>query len=239
MAEYEYKTHIRYNDINENNELSEKGLLNILSEAAGKHSQEVGYGINNLEETGYLWMLLFWKVKINKRPHWNTELTVKTWPRKFEKVSSWRDFEVYDESGEKVAIATTNWVLVDARTQGIARITEKMANEYGMVQKSVFDEEITGKIAVEDNMKKIYEYTSKRRDIDVNHHVNNVNYLEFAFDAFPEGSNIKFDNIEIQYKRQIKLGETVSCFYAEKENVHTVCIKSKDEKTLHATLKFF
>ena len=34
MGAYEYKTHIRYTDINENNELSDKGILNILSEAA-------------------------------------------------------------------------------------------------------------------------------------------------------------------------------------------------------------
>lgn len=36
MAVFEYRTHVRYYDINENNELSDKGLLNILSEAARK-----------------------------------------------------------------------------------------------------------------------------------------------------------------------------------------------------------
>lgn len=34
MAVYEYKTQIKYNDISEENKLSGKGLLNILSEAA-------------------------------------------------------------------------------------------------------------------------------------------------------------------------------------------------------------
>lgn len=57
-----------------------------------------GYSLNTIDKTGYSWMLLYWKVKTFKRPRWNTELTIKTWPRKFEKVSSWRDFEVYDES---------------------------------------------------------------------------------------------------------------------------------------------
>ena len=41
MGIFEYKTHIRYTDINENNELSDKGILNILSEAAGVHSEVV------------------------------------------------------------------------------------------------------------------------------------------------------------------------------------------------------
>lgn len=41
MNAYEYKTRIRYEDINEKNELSDKGILNILSEAAGVDSEAV------------------------------------------------------------------------------------------------------------------------------------------------------------------------------------------------------
>lgn len=38
MGVFEYRTHIRYQDINEQNKLSNKGILNILSEVAGMHS---------------------------------------------------------------------------------------------------------------------------------------------------------------------------------------------------------
>lgn len=41
MAIYEYKTNIRCTEIGEGNELSERGLLTILSEAASKHSGEI------------------------------------------------------------------------------------------------------------------------------------------------------------------------------------------------------
>ena len=41
MCKYIYKTHLRTADINENNELSDKGIKNILAEAAGAHSKEV------------------------------------------------------------------------------------------------------------------------------------------------------------------------------------------------------
>ena len=239
MAVYEYKTHIKYSDISENNELSDKGLLNILSEAAGVHSAAVGYGLNDIEQTKVSWMLLFWKLKFFKRPRWNTELTVKTWPRKFEKVSSWRDFEVFDEQGKQVAIASTEWVLIDNVKQSIGRVTEELANRYGIVEKDAFEEKFEGKIKEPENKVKVYEYTAKRRDIDVNHHVNNGVYLELAYDALPESADVNFDNLEIQYKKQIKLGDTVALFYSKEDNVHTVCIKSQDEKTLHAILKFY
>ena len=170
----------------------------------------LGYSLNEVEKTGYAWMLLYWKVSTVKRPRWNEELTIKTWPRKFEKVSSWRDFEVYDEKGELVLIATTNWVLIDAKKGRPARITEEMINEYGEISKSVFDEEPLGKLTLEENSKKIYEYTTTRRDIDSNHHVNNVVYLEFACNALPNDKSLNFDNLEIYYKKQIKLRR--NCF---------------------------
>lgn len=86
-------------------------------------------------------MLLYWKIKIFKRPRWKTELTVRTWPRKFERVSSWRDFEVLDEEGGKVAKASSEWVLIDTKKQSISKITENMVEEYGLVKECIFEEE--------------------------------------------------------------------------------------------------
>lgn len=205
MSVFEYKTNIRYQDINEDNKLSDKGILNILSEAAGAHSQKIGYSVNEIEKTGYTWMLLYWKIRAFKRPCWNTKLTIKTWPRSFEKVSSWRDFEVYDEEGDLIVIGTTQWALIDAKAGRLAKITEEMANEYGMVDKKVFEEEIIGKLKPDEDEKRKEEYTTKRRDIDTNHHVNNVSYLEFAYNVFPEDIKLDFKNLEIYYKKQIKL----------------------------------
>lgn len=164
-----------------------------------------GYSLNEIEKTGFAWMLLYWKVKVFARPRWNEELTIKTWPRKFDKVSSWRDFEVYDEQENLILIATTNWVLIDAINQKPARITDDIINKYGGFNKSVFDEEPSGKLKPLENEQKIYEYTATRRDIDSNHHVNNVMYLELAYDAFPKDISLDFNNFEIYYKKQIRL----------------------------------
>lgn len=40
MGVFTYKTHIAFQDISFNNELSDKGILNIMNEAAGLHSYE-------------------------------------------------------------------------------------------------------------------------------------------------------------------------------------------------------
>jgi len=53
MAVYEYKTQIKYNDISEENKLSGKGLLNILSEAA-----------RNTFSRGWIWIKWYRKNKL-------------------------------------------------------------------------------------------------------------------------------------------------------------------------------
>ena len=150
-------------------------------------------------------MLLYWKIKVIKRPRWDTEVTVKTWAREFLKVSSWRDFECYDEEGNLVVIGTTEWVLIDVNSGSIAKLPDKLREDYKLFPKSVFEEKITGKLKPEEGMQKIYEYRGARRDIDANHHVNNLVYLELAYDALPEDIKLDFSNIEIHYKKQIKL----------------------------------
>lgn len=80
-----------------------------------------------------------------------------------------------------------------------------MREEYGCVAKSVFSDVELKKLKETDNMEKVYEYISTRRDIDANHHVNNIAYLEFAYNAFPMDFNLNFSNIEIYYKKQIKI----------------------------------
>lgn len=183
-------------------------------------------------------MLLYWKIQTYKRPCWDTEVIVRTWARKFEKISSWRDFEVYDKEGNLICIATTQWVLIDVKKQKPAIITQEMAEKYGLNEKSVFQEPPKGKLKEEENMQKSYEYIASRRDIDANHHVNNVIYLEIAYNALPQDIKMDFENVEIYYKKQIKIGEEISIYCKTENNVHTVSIKSKDEKDLHAILKF-
>lgn len=239
MSVYELKTRIRYSDVSEGNRLSDKGILNLLSEAASKHSAFAGYGINDTEKTHSSWMVLYWKIKVLHRPHWDTNIVIKTWPRDFTKISSWRDFEIYTEDGEKIVKATSEWVLIDTRKFAIGRIDEKLIQDYGMVDNHVFNEEMKGKLKEPNELEEICEYTASRRDIDTNHHVYNVNYIDIAYDALPEKIGTSFNGIEIYYKKQIKLGDTVKLFYTQEENSHIVTIKSQDEKTLHAILRLY
>lgn len=240
MGIFEYKKRVEFCDIDENNILSSKGLIRILGEVAGVHSETVGYGLNDVPQTHLTWMLLDWKVQFFLKPSWNSYLIIKTWARSFSKISSNRDFSVYDINNNLVAKATSKWVLVDSEKHTPIRITEEIRNTFGEYNSSVFDTEVNDKEKEPENSKFIYDYQIKRRDIDTNHHVNNLYYLDFAYDALPKDFlEVSFDNIEIIYKKQIKLNDTIKCFYTYSDNKHIVTIKSEDLSVVHAIIKFY
>ena len=84
------------------------------------HSSTVGFGVTDIEKTHFTWALLNWKVEIKSYPILNDTITVKTWPRIFDKLYSYRDFEVYDNQ-TLVAKASSKWVLFDIEKGKIVR----------------------------------------------------------------------------------------------------------------------
>ena len=47
------------------------------------------------------------------------------------------------------------------------------------------------------------------------------------------------NNIEIMYKKQIRLNDEFKCLYTKEENQNIVTMKSEDETTLHAIIKLY
>ena len=168
-------------DVGENNELTNKGFLKMLQEIACIHSNHVGYSVADAVESGNAWILLNWKLQVFSRPKWNNKLTVNTWSSKHTFVAYYRDFEVFDEQNNLVAVATSKWVFYDLNKGTFAKFDDSANSKFEIVDKHVFENEIKEKI-IEPKVSEISsQYTITRRDIDTNHHVNNLNYIDFAY----------------------------------------------------------
>ena len=241
MAVIEHKFDIGFRDVGKSNILTNKALLGFLEDVAGMHSNQAGFGLNDIEKTGFTWVLLNWKVRVFKRPIYGETILVKTWARDTTKFYTYRDFEVFNSNNEKIAIATTKWVLIDAKTMNLTKISNEVITPYHIETKKVFENEPEpNKLLQPDDFTLMQNYVVQRKDIDINHHVHNVTYLDIAYEVLPEDiyENISFDSFEIMYKKETKLGETLKCFYSKVGSSHFVVMKAEDEKQLHCIVKF-
>jgi len=237
---YEYKT--RYTDVGSDNKVTLKALVATLQQAAISHSEQAGYGVSNIAKTHLAWLLLDWKVQLISYPHSNEFLTIKTWPRTFDKLYSYRDFEVFDEHNNLVAIASSKWFAIDTENKKIRKLTPEIGNAYGEpVTKCVFENLFEEKIKVPEKLKLNFNYEIQRRDIDTNGHVNNLNYIDFALETLDEDifNNNVFHNLEVIYKKEIKIHEKINCYYSLENDKHIVTIKNENNEIVHAIVKLY
>ncbi len=241
MAIFETILNVDISKVNGDSKISNKGMLSILESVACMHSDKAGYGIKEIPLTRLSWIQLNWKVKILRRPYYGENLKIRTWARIDSKVSTLRDFEVLDKDNNQLCIATTRWTLINIDTQSLTKINDDIINKYNPENISIMPDFEFKKLSEPTDFSNEYVYTTQRRDIDVNNHMHNLNYLDLAYEALPEDvyNTETFNNIEIMYKKAIRLGDTSKCLYSKENNINTVVIKSMDSKDLHCIINLW
>ena len=221
-------------DIDKNAILTKKAILGFFETTACEHSDMAGYGISNIPKTNLSWVLLQWKANFIKEVAYGNNVKVVTWARDTDAFTSYRDFKLYDESGDLCALATSKWALIDV-TKGLARIGNIIADNYNPETDCVFNERLLSKIVPPAECEMVFEYPVMAHDIDVNQHMHNLNYLHLATDAV--GDDLSFNFVEILYKTQCKQGDLLSVMKKVADDGVYVVIKMQEK--LSAVIKFY
>lgn len=241
MGFYNIDIRVRYEDVDKNNNLTMRGFLKYLLEATTSHSAAVGYGLNDIPNTHLTWLILDWKLKVNRYPHTGEAIHIRTWASFCKKIYSIRDYEVLDNAGNRIAICSSKWIPINTVDHSIIKITPELMEAYGPIDISVFNSDIEKLVEPKVDCLNRFDYSIMRRDLDTNKHVNNLNYLDFALETLPEDvyEHIQFENLSVMYKKQCLYGDKISClYYLNENNEHVVVIKSADLKVLHAIIVF-
>lgn len=229
-------------DVGEDNLITNKGFLRMFQEIGAIHSKMFGFGLNDAKKTGLFWIILNWKLKVLTRPKWNEKINVSTWCSNYTHIYFYREFKAYDEEGNVIAIATSKWILFDFNKSAVFKITNNFLENYcKTIDNTTFETKLVEKFKEPEKIEYICDYTILNRDIDSNHHVNNLNYLDFAYEAIFK-KNIKnpnFNNVEIMYKHEAKIGENIKLFYSKDEEINIITIKNSDDNRLHCIIKLY
>ena len=232
---FEQKYRVGIEDVDRDNFITSKAVLRMFEDMACFHAASLGHDPITVVEMGFAWVLANWQIKILKRAHYGDILNVKTWPKKFEKITTLRDYEIINENGEVIAVGTSRWFIIDIKTRRPLRISEEYAKPYlPLTEKDAIEK--MEKIEEPDEYQYQKEYVVSRRDIDSNNHMHNINYLDVALEIIPEDvfANNKFDNISIEYKKELIYKEKVDCYYAEKDGKNIITMKTDDK--VHAII---
>ena len=243
ILKFEQKFMVGIREIDYKNELTNYGFIAFFQDIASKHSESLNVGIKDINICKHVWILSDWNLEVLKRPHFGEEVLVKTYATEMKKASYfvYRCFEVYNCDNELIATAVSKWIWYDIENNKISKVDLEFISRFEMEENTEYLESRIKKLKETDSFLNEYDYTIKRFDLDINNHMNNLNYVKLAYEALPEDVyfNKTFDNLNVTYKNQIKLGDKVKCFYSIIENKYIITIKSIDEKILHSIVELW
>lgn len=211
-------------DVDPWNHCKPSGLMGILQEAAVAAACELHASRPEmLEKYNLFWMLARMWYRLDRPLKWNETLSIRTWHRGGSGASSYRDFDLFVD-GKPVGEAVSVWVLADADTHRLARmskIEEFQGTDGGELckDKSLSRFKLPQEMAAADHRAMHYS------DTDINGHVNNVRYADFICDAIRMdqlGQDFYVSALQVDYLAECMAGETITLFTGEQDGLRYV-----------------
>lgn len=199
-------------------------LLDLFQDIAEEHATRLGLGIDWMHETGLLWLLARYRIKVQRFPNVGETLRARTWPVAFQRLYAIREFSVLDASDKLVATASSAWLMTNREFRPV-RPAEHAAGKVPFEPRLYPDDALMTplpELDLEDANELEQEHFKVRlHDIDVIRHVNNTHYLRWALEAVPQSvsTQARPREVAVDFRGMAFLGEVVqsSCKRIEGE----------------------
>lgn len=180
---YSKKYLINSYNINPLKNLGLFGTLQFLEDIAGLHADELGLGYQQMVEQDAFWVLTRQKLQMKKWPKWKDEIEIRTWSREPKGLSAFRDYEILNNN-EVIGECTTSWMVLD----GVERRPMKINRTPEQLNSRKEDECLkisTEKVIFKNDPMNVIKFTVRNSDLDMNLHVNNTKYAQWALNSIP------------------------------------------------------
>jgi len=226
-------------DVGANYEMTNKAFLEALTNVTNKHGNLAGQGINSQGKSYVTWVVMNWKLDIYQRPKICETILVKTWGQEHSKLRANRDYDIFSQTGEIIAKATSIWIAIDTMTGKPVRLTDGIIGVFEPEPQHKnfpgfkFTESIDANIPVLSEIR----FKIIKSMIDCNNHVHNPAYMDLVNEVLPEGmDDTYFNSIEVSYRKEITLHEEVLLQYATDGEKSYVYIWDDSGRILHAVV---
>lgn len=199
-------------------------VLDLFQKAAGNHAERLGVGFEAMLAKNLLWVVTQIKYQVLSAPKPAQALTVTTWPLPPTRLGFDREYLICDEAGEVLIKGTSKWMQIDAAERklvpgsNVYPLTEYCTNKN-------FEEKIR-RIRDFEASSAVCRIIPDESTIDVNDHVNNAEYADFAYTALKDFGGV-IGSFQIDFLHEVMLGQPLDVGYAASEK--SILVKGTGE----------
>ena len=224
---FSYETTVSYSRTDRNGKVPMHEILNLLQDCSTFHSEDIGHGVSYMKREARAWVLVAYKVIVNRPIMFGQKITIGTSPSKFSSMFASRQYFIKDENGDYLVQADSLWVLIDIQTRKPLRITEEDSSVYK--PEPIFDN-IKASRKISSERTKLESFKVLKTYIDSNGHMNNANYLRAAEEFLP--TNFPCHEVDIVYNKEAMEGEIITPYLYSEENGIGISFENQSGETL-------
>lgn len=186
------------------------GLCRLFEGAARAHATALGLGVEHLHEAGRAWVLARLSLRVNHMPADGSRVEVLTWPsRRTAGVRARRDFELLAPNGATLAQAESTWLVIDRSTHRPMRLPAWFST-FDYYPRDTSAPPLEWTVDAQAGGILLHRVVGEP-DLDENHHVNNVTYVEWAMESLPPQlqSGWQARALDVEYTAEAFLGDPV------------------------------
>jgi acyl-ACP thioesterase len=204
------KLRLRFGAIDRSDRLTLASTFDFFQEAAINHAETLGVGRDAMVRAGQIWVLSRLSVVWDRRPRWREEITVRSWPRGWEKLFALRDYDIRDGEDQVVVRGRSCWIILDMEKRRPLRpqaVMETLPMNEGMDAMTG----VPGSLESRGDMRRLGERRALYSDVDYNGHVNNARYIQWIQDLMDSTllEQCGQARLDINYLGEVRPGETV------------------------------
>jgi acyl-ACP thioesterase len=162
-----------------------RALAYCMQETAVNHAEARNFGYELMIKQNIAWVLTRQVIKLYEIPRLNQKITVETWANGTTKTMAIRDFNILNKEKVSIGIARTSWMILDIIRRRPILLTKEILDNIPTIPNRLSESLELEKIPVSDlHSDDGLEFKVVYSDLDMNHHVNNINYLKWVLDEF-------------------------------------------------------
>ncbi len=231
---YTFNSKVRYTELNHyKGTMDPSGIINYFQDCSTFQSEELGRGLQYLNESNRVWLLNSWQLQMLQPIRLGEQIAVCTWPYDFKGFYGYRNFIMKDEKDTILAVASSIWVYIDTTTGRPTRIPEDCLGY--QIEPPYPMETVTRKIAIPNDYISNDPITVMKYNIDSYNHVNNGQYIKMAEEYLPMGYRIS--SMRAEYRMQAVLGDAILPLVSKDNSRYTVVLADCDKRP-YAVVEF-
>ena len=224
---YNFTSIIKYSEVDSRKFLNIPSILTFFQDASIFHSEAVGLGLDVLKARERVWFLSSWNVLLYTLPKLSDHITITTSPYDFKGIYGYRNFTIKNSAEEILVAANSMWVFMNTKDWHPAKISEEDVKAYGL-ESPLPLEPVVRKLPIPKELSQKPSFPVSYTNIDVNHHVNNAQYIKMAEAYLPEDFSVK--QLRTDYRTAAVLHDVIYPSVYVTDNLITVVLANQEQK---------